>query len=412
MSYNSPFTGNVIVPTDVSYRGFTISVDTTLSWPINGNATDNYAARIMNVTASTTGLSLLMPPANQTSVGTDALITNVGSNTFTVKDFLGGTIVSIAAGEVKYIYLTTNPTEAGTWGVIAFGASASNVSAGALQGLGILAIANTLNQSHPTSSITSGYTFIDQDRAQVKIWSAGTGSATLPDAFAIGDNWFTLFKNNGTGTFTISATGSNLIDGISAKTFQPDESAFIVSTGAGFVTIGYGVSNLFAFTALVKPVITGTYTLTASEASNTIQEFTGSLTGDVTVIYPPVVNFYVVSNQTTANGHTLTLSTGVSGGAVAIVPSGAQATLITDGTNFLNANTIQAGATTTSLTNGSVTNPSLYFASETNTGIYRPGAGELAVTVLGTQVLDVNATGIVATGTGTFTGGIAGGTFT
>lgn len=411
MSYNSPFTGQVIQPTDVSFRGFTISTDTVLSWPINGNATNNYAARIMDVTASSAGLSLLMPPANQTSVGTDALITNIGSNTFTVKNFLGGTIVSIAAGEVKYIYLTTNPTEAGTWGVIAFGASASTVSAGALQGLGVLAISNTLNQSHPTAGINSNYTFIGSDRAQTKIWNGGAGNATLTSASVLANNWFVLFKNSGTGTFTITASGANTIDGAPSKTFQPDDSAFIVCTGTNFVTIGYGVSNLFSFTSLVKPVVTGSYTLTPSESSNTIQEFIGTLTGNVTIIYPPAVNFYVISNQTVAGGFTLTLTTGVSGGATAVIPSGQQATIICDGSNFLNANTIQAGASTISLSNGSAGVPALGFASETNTGIYRPGAGEFGISVLGSQIVNVTATGVDIVGSGNFTSGIAGGTF-
>jgi hypothetical protein len=366
----------------------------------------------MDVTASSAGLSLLMPPANQTSVGTDALITNIGSNTFTVKNFLGGTIVSIAAGEVKYIYLTSNPTEAGTWGIIAFGATASTVSASALQGLGVLAISNTLNQSHPTSSVSNGYSFLANDRSQVKIWSGGSGTATLSASSVLGDNWFVLFKNNGSGTFTISVAGLDTIDGGSSKTFQPDDSAFIVCTGSGFVTIGYGVSNLFAFTALVKPVTAGTYTLTPSEASNTIQEFVGSLTGNVSVIYPPTVNFYVVSNQTTANGYTLILTTGVPGSASAIIPSGQQATIISNGNDFLNANTIQAGATSLSLNNGTVNAPSLNFASETNTGIYRSGAGELAISILGSQVVDVNAAGINVDGIGTFVNGVSGGTFT
>ena len=45
MSYNSPFTGNVIQPTDVSYRDITISnTNLQLEWPINGNATDDFAA--------------------------------------------------------------------------------------------------------------------------------------------------------------------------------------------------------------------------------------------------------------------------------------------------------------------------------------------------------------------------------
>jgi hypothetical protein len=177
------------------------------------------------------------------------------------------------------------------------------------------------------------------------------------------------------------------------------------------VTIGYGVSNQFAFTALVKPVVSGSYTLTNNEASSTIQEFTGTLTGNVTVVYPQVVNFYVVSNQVVAGGYTLTITTGVVGAANAIVPAGQQATLVCDGTNFYNANTVQAGATTVSLANGTAANPALSFASETNTGMYRPGAGQLAFSILGTDRAVVSASGVTVTGSGTFTTGIAGGTF-
>jgi len=412
MSYVSPFTGDVVQPTDVSYRGFTIAANTTLSWPINGNTSGNYAARIMEVTASSAGLSLFMPPANQTSVGTDSLIRNLGANSFTVKDSSGGTILSIAAGEAKYIYITDNPTVAGTWGIIAFGAGSSSVDAAALQGYGILAISSTLNQSHPAAAISTGYAFAASDRAQAKVWSSGAGTATLPAVASLGNNWFTLFKNNGTGTLTISTTGAELIDGSLTKAFQPSESAFIICTGTQYITIGYGVSSKFVFTALVKPVVSGSYTLTPDETSNTIQEFFGILTGNVTVIYPPVVNFYVVSNQTTAGGYSLTLTTGVVGGATAIVPPGQQVTLICDGTNFLNANTVQAGATAISLINGTVGTPSLNFALETSTGIYRPAVGTMGVSVLGNQIGEFNVNGLDITGTGTFSGGIAGGTFT
>jgi hypothetical protein len=409
MSYVSPFTGDVIQPTDVSFRAFNLSSNLTLSWPINGNATSNYAARIMDVTPTGAGFSLSMPPANQTSVGTDALIRNLGAVAFTVKDYTGGAIVSVAAGTAQYVYLTTNPNTAGTWGVIAFGAGSSGGNAATLAGYGLVASGVTLNQSHPSAAITSGSTFADADRAQTRVWSSGTGSATLPAAATLGNNWFTLFKNNGTGSFTIACTGAELIDGNSTKTFNPSESAFIVCTGTAYVTVGYGVSSSFVFTSLVKNVVSGNYLLTSSEASNTIQEYLGNLSGNVTVTFPPIVNLYVISNQTTDNGYSLTATTGL--GFTATIPPGQQATLICDGTNFLNANTTTAGATVVSLLDGTVGTPSLNFAAETGTGVYRPSAGQLAVSVLGTKRLGVTATGISVTGSGTFTTGIAGGTF-
>jgi hypothetical protein len=412
MSYNSPFTGNVIQPTDVSYRSVTLAANTQLEWPINGNATDDYIARIMDVTASSAGLSLFMPPANQASVGNDSLIRNVGANTFTVKTFNGvGTIITIAPGEAKYVYIKTNANEQGTWGNIAFGAGTSAADAASLAGAGLLASGSTLNQSHPVGSVTASYTFLTTDRAKAMIWSGGTTSVTLPLANTTGDNWFVLFKNNGTGTVTVGTTSGQSLDGESNKAFDPGESALIVSTGTEYVTVGYGVSTQFEFGVLTKPVVSGTYTLTANEAANTIQIYTGTLTGNVTIIVPPVVNLYVVSNQCSAGAFTLTISTGAVGGNIATVPASGQATLICDATNVLNANTTQAGGTAISLVNGSASSPSLNFGNEANTGIYRPGAGRFGISVLGNQVVDVDANGIEVTGTGTFTAGISGGAF-
>ena len=403
MSYVSPFTGDVIQPTDVSYRSITLTANTQLNWPSNSTTNADYAARIMQVTASS-GLSMYMPPANQASVGNDALIRNVGLSTFTVKDYAGtNTIISVAPGESKYIYITTNATAQGTWGVIAFGTGTSSADAATLAGYGLIASGTTLNQSHPSAAITSGSTFAATDRAQTRVWSSGSGTATLPAAATLGNNWFTLFKNNGSGSFTISCSGSELIDGNSTKSFNPSESAFIVCTGTEYVTVGYGVSSSFIFTALTKNVTGGSVVLTNNEAANTIQEYVGSLVSNVTVTFPPIVNLYVISNQTTDNGYSLTITTGL--GYTATIPPGQQATLICDGTNFLNANTTQAGATTVSLTDGSVGTPSLNFAAETSTGVYRSGAGHFNIAVGGSMVVDITSAGMKVPV------GIAGGTF-
>lgn len=410
-TYVSPFTGDVIQPTDVSYRAFSLSQDTTLAWPVNGNATGNYAARIMEVTPTAGGLSLIMPPANETSVGTDALIRNMTATSFTVKSNTGATIITVASGKAEYIYVTDNSTVGGTWGIIDFGAGTSSADAATLAGYGLLAISTTLNQSHPASSFANGYTFISSDRAQTKVWASGSGNVSLPAVATVGNNWFFLLKNNGSGSLTVTPNGAEIIDGSLAKTFAPGESAFVICTGTEWVTVGYGQSSTFVFNALVKPVTGGTYTISPTDAANTIQEYVGNLVADVTAIYPPAVNIYVISNQTTANGHSLTITTGVVGGANAIVPPGNQVTLICDGTNFLNANTVQAGATTISLINGTAGSPSLNFANEISTGVYRPGAGKFGISVLSNEIVEISATGMTVTGTGTFTNGISGGVF-
>lgn len=391
-SFTSPFTGDVIQPTDVSYLNLSLTTNTNLLWPVSSNTTGVYAARIMDVTPSTTGLGLYMPPANQTSLGTDAFIRNLGSSTFTVYDNSGGTIVAITAGQTKYIYLTANTTVGGTWANIAMGVGTSAPDATTLAGYGLEALSNTLNQTHPAASFTTGYTFLASDRAQTKVWSGGVGVATLPLASTLGNNWFFLLKNNGSGTMTISTSGSDTLDTNTNKTYQPNESSFIVCDGTQFVTVGYGVSNVFTFTANTLPVTAGTYTLTTTQSSSVIQEIVGTLTANVTVVFPQVVALLVVSNQTTPNGHTVSITTGV--GNTYVIPAGQQVSLICDGTNFFNANTTQAGSTSLSMVDGSAAVPAINFLNENNTGIFRPGTGKFGISILGTNKFLLDASGI------------------
>lgn len=411
MSFVSPFTGNVIQPTDVSFRAITLAANTQLQWPINGSATDDYAARIMNVTATAGSLKLEMPPANQASVGQDALIRNVGATTFTVANYDGTTIVSVAAGEAKYIYITTNATEAGTWGVIAFGVGSSTADAASLAGYGLKAITTTLNQSTPVQTFSSNYTALDSDRAATYVWTSGSGTLTLTAATTLGDDWFIMVRNGGTGTLTVSPA-SGLINGAASIALQPADSAFIVCSGAAFYTVGLGRSTQFNFTQLTKAVTTGSYTLAPSEAANVVQKYTGTLSGNVTVVLPQTIQVYYITNQTdgTGAGYQITFTTG-SGGATATIPAGQQVILLCDSVNLLNASTIAAGAVNVSLVSGTVGAPSLNFASETSTGIYRSGSGEFAIAILATQRFRLSATGLLITGTGTFTGGVSGGLF-
>jgi hypothetical protein len=415
MSYNSPFTGNVIQPTDVSYRSITLTANTQLEWPINGSYTGDYAARIMEVAPSGPNLQLWMPPANQASVGQDALIRNTGAVAFTVYDFDGqNSIITVAAGEAQYIYITDNPDESGTWGIIAFGVGSSGADAATLAGYGLLAVGLTLNQSHPVVSYSSNYTVLTTDRANFLTWVGGAGTFTLSSASSLGNNWFTMVRNSGTGSLTVATNGSDLINGSLSIVLQPSDSAFVVSSGGAFYTVGLGRNTQFNFSQLTKLVASGTYTLTSAEASNTVQKYVGTLAGNVTIQVPPTIQVYYVQNSVnpTANNYTLTLTTGVAGSATAIVPAGAQVILICDSVNILAASTtIAAGATSLPLLDGSVSTPSLYFALETGTGLYRPASGSMGVAVLGVNAATWNASGMTVPGVGVFLGGVTGGAF-
>jgi len=400
MSFNSPFTGNVIVPTDVSYRSITLSANTTLEWPINGNATPNYAARIMNVTASSGGLVLRMPPANQASVGQDALIRNVGADSFTVADYDGNVIVVVAASDAKYIYITSNPDEAGTWGIIAFGVGSSTADAASLVGYGLTVIGSTMNVGHPVQTIPGAYTATAADRAKTLIWTGGSGTITLAASGVLGNNWFMLLRNGGTGTLTIAPSGGNQINGASALVLQPADSAVICCSGSAFFTVGIGRGADFNFTQNTKAVVSGAYALSASEAANPIQKFTGTLTGNVTVTVPQTIAVYYVTNQTdgTGAGYNITFSTGVPGSAPVVVPAGEQVILVCDSVSLYNASTVTTGSIILSIADGLVSSPSLNFATELTTGVYRPASGEWAVSILGAQQLLLSTTGATVPG--------------
>ena len=413
-TFTSPFTGQVIQPTDVSYRSISLTATSQLTWPINGSALDDAAARIMDVSStSTTGaFSLLMPPANQTSVGQDALIRNTGSYSFTVKDYLGvNPIATVAPSSAVYIYIRTNTTTSGTWGLIQFGVGSSNVDAAALAGYGIKAIGNTLNTAHTVTTFSSAYTAVAADRASSYVWTGGAATLGLTAATTLGNDWFILVRNQGTGTLTVTPA-SGLINGSASVVLQPADSCMICCSGIAFFTVGLGQAAQFNFTQLTKAVVTGTYTLTSAEASNVVQKYTGTLTGNVTIILPQTIQVYYITNQTdgTASNFTITFTTNT-GGSVATVPAGQQSTLLCDSVNLLNANTVLAGASSISLTNGTVGAPALNFASETSTGVYRATSGEFNTAILGVLVSTLSSTGLAIVGTGNFTGGVAGGTF-
>jgi len=428
MSYNSPFTGNVVQPTDVSYASYALTSTTgtiQLEWPINGSVSNYVAARVMQVSTTSTSYELWMPPADQASVGQDALIYNTGGVTLTVKSYGGAsTIVSIPStgGSAQYIFITSNGTTTGTWGVIAFGSTTSLATASALAGYGLAAIGSTLNQTTPVTAFASTYTLLASDRASTYVWTGGASTLSLTSATTLGNNWFVFVRNGGSGTLTVSPSGGNQINGSASLALQPSDSCLIVCSGSAFYTIGLGQGTQFSFTQLTKSVAPGgAFTLSSTEAANVIQKYTGALSSNVTVTMPQTVQIYYITNQTTGP-YTITFTTGASGGATATVPTAQQIILLCDSVNLYNASTIAAGATAVTLSNGAVGAPALSFASETTTGVYRPASGEFGISILGVQRLDVTASGITVNGagafsgavsgtTGTFTSGVSGGTF-
>lgn len=338
MSFVQTFGGTNIYSAEPSYREIALTANVTLSWPIEMATNENVVAKIMDVTPNAAGRVITMPPANQVSVGQTALFFNVGSDAFTVNDNAGNAIVSVSPGLAWQIYLTDNQTAAGSWRSVQFGAGSSSATAGALSGYGIIAIANTLNQSAPVSNVAVNYTIGLPDRAGVINWTGGAGTFTLPAASVCGDNWFVLVRNSGNGAITLATPGGETINGDPTMAYNPGDSAIVICDGSDFYTVGFGQAPeyLFDYVSIDLTGEASPYILSGANLNRIAYNFTGTLLANMVIQVPNTIQQYWVSNQTTG-AYTLALST--SGGTPAEVTQGARAILYCDGTDVYYAQT-------------------------------------------------------------------------
>ena len=337
MNYIDVFNGSTIYPAEISYSETTLTANIELSWPEEASTNVNLAAKIMDVTPSADGFSITLPNATKSGTGNTILFNNRGSYTFTVKDADGVQVVTIAAGTLWQVYLTDNLTPAGGWNILQYGATTSTANASALAGTGIVAVGTMLSQSVPVTTFSSDYTAGVSDRAQLFNWTGGAGALTLPDPATVGNNWFLYLRNSGMGAVTVDAPGTSLIDGNSALSFNPGESAIIACDGSNLYTIGFGQPADFAFSYTVIDVSgSGAYTLSGSELNKVSYRFNGTLTGDREIIVPAYAQQYWVDNATTGS-YVLTVKT-AAGTGVGIV-AGERVILYCDGTDVVNANT-------------------------------------------------------------------------
>lgn len=348
--YQDVFGGANIYPSEISYSSLTLTTNVYLSWPEETSTNQNLATRIIDISAASAGLSIYLPDANKSGTGNTILFNNTGAQTITVRKSDGVQVVTVASGTLWQVYLTNNTTAAGTWQSLQYGAAVSQVNASSLAGTGIVAVGTLLSQSVPITTFNTNYTAGASDRAKMFNWTSAAGTFTLPDATAVGNNWFVYLRNSGSGAISADPQGVQTIDGALFLSFQPGESAIIASDGTNFYTIGFGQSATFAFDYTVINIPgTGTYTLTGSELNRVAYRFTGALTGNRTVVVPATVQQYWVDNQTTG-AYTLTIAPS-GGGTGFVIAQGSRAILYCDGTDVLNAST--AGLSTPiSIANG------------------------------------------------------------
>jgi hypothetical protein len=388
-SFTETFSGSAIQPTDVAFAAYSFSSNLTLFWPQFSAGQTNVAARFMNMTATANSLNVYMPNATLVSVGYDVLMVNAGSDTFNVVTENGNAICTIAAGQAFYILLNNNTTADGTWQVIQFGVGTGAAVAAALAGAGLSANANLLQQNILGTTLSSTTTLTSTARAVLQIWNGGTGVVNLPSAASVGNGFFFPFANDGTGAVTVTPNGSDQIDGTSTSVFNISQSAFIVSTGTAWFTVGKGLQNNFSVTVLNLNVAgSSNVTETTAQAQSIIQQFTGILTENIQIIMPATPQIYFIYNDTTG-AYTLTIACAGGGSSIAVA-QGTNTILYCDGTNIVGAFSSVIGNSIT-LPVGTAGAPTLNFQGRTNTGLYSPASGQVALTAGGYEAFNVTS---------------------
>lgn len=419
-TYVSPFTGDVVQQTDVTYYPLDFSADTQLYWPLVLNGEQVPASRIMDCTPSTSGLTVFLPNAAQGANGIDILFRNFGTDTFFVEQYGGGGSVSIAPGVSKYFYLSDNSTEAGVWQNVTFGAGTSSADAASLAGPGLAAISGKLSTSQTVNTSSSVPTINNASRTQTYIWTGGNGTWNLPNPATLTAGWFIGFRNNGSGAVNIVPYAGSLINDTTNVTINPQDSGFIFfqsSTGE-FYTLGLQTPANVTFSSAVYDVdsIIGPSLSLVSYAPiiQTYVNLSGTRTTDLTVTLPATTQLYILINDTTTTSYDIQFAISGSSAPPTVLAPGNIITALSDGNQLIIL--AQNSSTYFYAADGSALLPSFSFLSDTSTGMYLTGVGLLNFTANGANMMlidnSVPANPVITTPANfTAEGGIDGGTF-
>ena len=419
-SYVSPFTGDVVQQTDVTYYALDFSEDTQLYWPAVLNGTQVPASRIMDCTPAGVGLTVFLPNASQGSNGIDILFRNFGADTFFIAQFGGSGSSSIAPGESKYYYLSDNSTDAGVWQNVTFGTGTSAADAASLAGAGLAAISGQLAVTQAPITSSSAPTITDASRANTFVWTGGNGVFTIPVSTSLSAGWWIGFRNNGTGTLVLTPAIGELINRSVNVSVPPGGSGFIFyqqSTGE-FYTIGLQTPSNVTFTSAVYDVdnIVGpTLSLvTFAPVIQTYVSLSGTRTTGLEVILPATTALYILINDTTTVLYDISFSISGSMAAPTVLAPGSIITALSDGNQLIILS--QSSSVYFYGADGSSALPTFSFLNDTSTGMYLNNVGILGLTANGSDMLILDNSipstpQITTVANFAATGGIDGGTF-
>lgn len=395
-TYTSPFTGDLVQPTDVSYQALYLTASVQLAWPSYVPPNSGYIplSRIIDVTENAAGYIINLPPADQGALGTDVLIRNKGSHVIYVNNFDNVESASIAAGQARYFYLTENSTVGGHWENFTYGTGTSSADAASLAGNGLSSLLGKLVTSNNIVQVSTAPSLVEASRALAYVWTGGADTINLPVASSISAGWYIMLRNNGTGTVIVQPQGLSQINDVSTVQLNPGDSGLIIfdSNTNNFFTVGLAPADHTTFSSATYDVdsIVGP-TLNLAGYAPTIQTYvalSGTRSTDLEIDLPAVTELYVFVNNTNQSVYSVSFKIAGSSQTAIPVAAGSTALVLSDG-NILYLLSA-SNSTSFQAINGSASAPSYSFISDTNTGMYLKSSNQLGLSANGTEMVLIN----------------------
>ncbi len=424
VSYAIPYT----------YPNTTTTVDTIpLVWPTPYSTSPATIATTTNIINTVNGGAILLPNANEVSLGTALYIRNdpTSSEVLQVSTSTGTALETINPGDVWWFQLTayTANTTSGTWESLQLGSITSQATAAALAGQGLEAVDTKLNTVIPPQIITADYTITDTDESNILVVnSTGTLTITVPNFrpgfsfsvnnIGIGSVVFSGITVNNTPAFSISSSQSLTL--IEDKTDLNNWWSLGLGSATNFLnsTVSINLYELGVSTG-------GNVTLTIAQVNAFVVQFycvndnvNVPITGDVTIyLGNPTSNWYFASYCTTTNSSSISLELGTPitpVGTPVALPMGAKLifySAINPATNILTLSSIptvlnlsklffDSGTQTYDSLNPDTTGPSISFVEDPTSGMYLPADFTPTIVANGVNVWQLsNTTGTSSTAT-------------
>jgi hypothetical protein len=333
-TYTSPYTGQTISPSQVGYESLSISTDTTLQWPINGNTT-NVVANIIDVTAtqgagsfkgyiSSTTLTVTTVTSGQLYVGQVISGSGIASGT-TITAFGTGTgglgNYTVSIGQTAGSSGTPIPFTTASVNLIFPAATEVSVGQSVLvRNVGTYAFIVTDTSLNTIVSISSGaaqYIYLTSNSTINGVWSTvqfGTGTSAANAAALDG------YGLQAVGTTLNTVSPVVTVPSNYTLTAASQSSLYVWTGGAGTITLPSASSVPSGWYVIVKNDGTGimNFGLVGSDTIDGIASTQLQLTESLVVVsngsnwysyaYGQSASFFFTQLVLTVTGGTVTLT--------------------------------------------------------------------------------------------------------